>query len=131
MFDRSRRAYRFIAAEHDERRKAALMRTLSVREAELEAVLGRQERHDALARYVGAEIRDQMAQVIFFLGADGAVGEKYVGALARQTPYRVIRVDPRVHALARRELSARRTQLRREHRLAGTESGQKIGNGHV
>ena len=39
-----------------------------------------------------------MAQVVFFLRADGAVGDHDAHVVARQRPDRVIGVDPRVHA---------------------------------
>ena len=66
------------------------------------------------ARHVLAEIGHEMAQVVFFLRADGAVGQEHERALPRQPPDGVVRVDPRVHALAGRELGARRPQLRAE-----------------
>ena len=69
-----------------------------------------------------------MAQVVFFLGADGAVGQEDEGALPREPPHRVIGVDPRVHALARRELGPRRPQFGREDGRAGAKGGQEIGN---
>ena len=77
-----------------------------------------------------AEIGHQMAEVVFLLRADRAVGEKHERVLARQPPDGVIRVDPRVHAVARRELGARGTQLRGEHRRAGAKRGEKIDGGH-
>jgi len=88
-----------------------LLRALGVRQAIRERVLRRQKRHDALARHVPAEIRDEMPQVVFLRQADRAVGEEDVGALARQPPHRVVRVDPRVHALVGGELRPRRPQL--------------------
>ena len=118
VLDAARRAHRFVAAEHDQRRKAVLMRALGVRQAVLERMLRRDERHDALARHVVAEIDHEMAEVVFFLGAHRAVREHDERALPRETADRVIRIDPRVHAFARRQLRARRPQLRREHRAA-------------
>ena len=126
VLDRPRRADRLVAAEHDERRKPALMRPVGVRQAVLDRVLRRQERDDALARHVAAEIGDEMPQVVFFGRADRAVGEEHERALARQPPDRVIGVDPRVHALRGRELGARRPQLRGKHGRTGTEGCEKI-----
>src|SRR5207253_10678830 len=76
--------------------------------------------------HVVAEVRDEMPQVVFLLGADGAVGEEHEGALARQPPDRMVRIDPRVHALRGRELRAWRTQFGAEHRRAGSKCRQKI-----
>src|SRR5439155_794449 len=53
-------------------------------------------------------------QVVFFAQADGAVGEEHERAAPGQPADRVIRVNPRVHAGRRRELRARRAQLRRD-----------------
>ena len=64
-----------------------------------------------------------MAQVVFLLRADGAVGEKHERVLPRQPPDGVIGVDPRVHALAGCELGARRPQLCGEHGRAGAKRG--------
>ncbi len=71
-----------------------------------------------------------MAQIVFFLGADGAVGQKDERPLARESADRVVGVDPRIHAFARRELGARRTELRRKNRRAAAQGGQEIG-GHA
>ena len=56
-----------------------------------------------------------MAEVVLFLHANRAVGEEHVRALPRQPLDGVIRVDPRIHALVRRQFRARRTQLRCKH----------------
>ena len=122
MLDRSGSADRPVAAEHDQRGKPVLARALGVRQAVFERMLRRQKRHDARARDVLAEIGHEMAQVVFFLRTDGAVGEKHERVLPRQASDGVIGVDPRVHALAGGELGARRTQLRREHGRAANEA---------
>ena len=126
MFDASRRADALVAAEHDQRREAALVRALGVGQAVLERVLRGQERHDALARHVVAEIRHEMAEVVFLLRADGAVGEEHERASAREPLHGVVGVDPRIHALARRELGPRRPQFGCEHRRAGAKGGDEI-----
>ena len=51
-----------------------------------------------------AEIGDEVAQVVFFLRADGAVGDHDAHVVARQRSDRVIGVDPRIHAFAGFEL---------------------------
>src|SRR5439155_3971458 len=106
VLDAPRDADALIAAEHDERLKPVLVRAVGIRQAVLERMFRRQDRHDVLARCVAAEIDDEVPQIVFFALADGAVGEKYERALPRQPPDRVVRVDPRVHALAGLELGA-------------------------
>ena len=124
----SRRADRPIAAEHDERAEALLPGALGIGQAELERVLRREERHDAIARHVGAEIDDQVAQVVFFARADGAVGEEHERPAAHEAADRVIRVDPRVHAGRRVELRARRPQLDRQPREPSARSACTSGD---
>src|SRR5262249_18742930 len=106
--------------------KPALARAVRVRQAVIDRVLGGQERHDALARDVAAEVRDEMAEIVFLIGADGAVGQKHVRALPGEPAHRVIGIDPRVHALGERELGARRPQLGREDGGGGTKGCQQI-----
>src|SRR5262245_44747798 len=77
VLDTSGRTNRAIAAEDDERAEALLPGALGITETELERMLCREERHHAIARHVGAEIDDQMPQVLLFVRADGAVREKY------------------------------------------------------
>ena len=103
-----------------------LLRPLGVRQAVLERVLRSQKRDDALARNIEPEIRDEMAEVVFLLCADGVVGEEDEGPLARQAPDGVIGVDPGIHALGRGELRARRSELGREDRRAGSEGCEKV-----
>src|SRR5262249_29178272 len=76
MRQRTRRSDRLVAAEDDEGGKPVLLSALGIRDAILERVLRRQEGHDALARHIASEIRDEMTQVVFLLRTDGAVGEK-------------------------------------------------------
>ena len=72
---------RLVAAEDDQRREAALVRAFGVRQAVLDAVFRRQKRHDALARHVGAQIDDEVPEVVLLVRADGAVGEEDERAL--------------------------------------------------
>src|SRR5207247_4046526 len=97
MLDGPRNADRFVPAEHDERREPVLVSALRIRQAVLERMLRGQKRDDALARDVGAEIEDEMAEIVLFLHADRAVGQEHERALPRQPLDGVIRVDPRVH----------------------------------
>jgi hypothetical protein len=109
-----RRSDRFVPAEHDERREPLLDRPVGVGEAILERVLARQERHDACARHVGAEIRDEVPEVVLFPQADRAVGDEDERAAAHEAAHRMVRVDPRIDARRRSELGARRAQLGRD-----------------
>ena len=121
MLDGARRADGLVAAEHHKRRKAFLMRALRVRQTVLERMLRCQKRRDPVARHVVAEIRDEVAQVVLFLRADGAVGEEDERALPRQPAHRVVGVDPRVHSLRVRQLRPRRPQFRRKDGGAGAK----------
>ena len=80
-----------------------------------------QIRRDSVARHVVTEIRDKVSQVVLFLRADGAVGEEDERALPRQPAHGVIRVDPRVHSLGRRQLRPWRPQLGRKDRRSGAK----------
>ena len=111
MFHASRRSHRPVAAEHDQRPEALLPGALGVRQAELHRVLRRQERHDVVARHVGAQIDDEMAQVVFFARADRAVGQEHERLIAHEAADRVVGVDPGVHAGGGVEFGARRAQL--------------------
>ena len=76
VLDASRRPDVLVAAEHDERLEAVLPRAIRVGQAVLRRVLAGQKRDDVRARHVAAEIDDEMAEVVFLLEADGAVGEE-------------------------------------------------------
>ena len=89
-----------IAAEDDERAEAFVPGALGVRETELERMLRREERHDAIARHVGPEIDDEVPEVLLFVRADGAVGQEHERPAAHEAAHRMVRVDPRVHAAA-------------------------------
>ena len=84
---------------------------IGIRQAELERMLGGEKRDDLVAADGVAEVGDEMAQVVFFLRADGAVGDHDAHVMARQRSDRVVGVDPRVHAFGRFELRPRGTEL--------------------
>ena len=77
-------------------------------------MFGGQKRHDPVVRHVATEIRDQVAEVVFLLRADGAVGQEHECALTREAADGMIGVYPRVHAFARRQLGPRRPQFGRD-----------------
>ena len=105
-----------IAAEDHERLEAVLPRAIGVRQAVRFRVLARQERHDVRSRDIGAEVRDEMTQVVLLAESNRAVGEEDEPSFARQSAHRVIGIDPGVHARRGRELRSRRTQLGGDHR---------------
>jgi hypothetical protein len=116
-----------VSAEHDERREAVLARALGVREAVLQRVLGRQERHDPLARRVDAEVDDEMPQVVLLRGAHRAVGQEDERPAPRQAPHRMVRVDPRIHALRAPQLGLAAAEARRRRRGRRSESMHEVG----
>ena len=89
---------------------------LGVGQAELERVLGRQERHHTIARHIRPEIDHEMPQVVFFARADGAVGEEHERLAPDQAADRMIRVDPRIASGGGIQLRARRPKLDRHER---------------
>ena len=123
--DTTRPAQASVAAKHDERGKALLPRLLRVAQAEVERVLGRQERNDQLPGHVGTEVRDEMPKIVLLLLPDGAVGEKDGDVLFRQRTHRVVRVNPGVHAFERPELRTRRPEFRRDHGSCGLQCFQE------
>jgi hypothetical protein len=74
-------------------------------------VLRGEKGNDARARHRLAEIRDQVAEVVLFLSAHGAVGEHHAHVLPRDRADGVIEVDPGVDAFARSELRPRGRSL--------------------
>jgi hypothetical protein len=103
-----------------------LLRAFRVREAVVGRVLAGEKRHDAIARHVLAEVRDEMPEVVFLARPYGAVGEEDERAGARQPADRVIGVDPRVHALAGGELGPGRPQLRRDDALGRVQRFDEV-----
>ena len=112
MFDRAGRPDRLVAPEHDQRRESVLVRALRVRETVLDRVLGREKGDDPFARNVSTEVRHEMAEIVFFLRTDRAVGQEHECTLTAQAAHGVIGVDPCVHALVRCQFGPRRPQLR-------------------
>ena len=103
-----------VAAEHDERLKLVMRDLIGVAETELAASASSVRNGTTCARATfGAEVGDEVAQVVFFLRADGAVGDHHPHVLPRERSDRVIGVDPGVDALARLQLRPRRPQLDR------------------
>src|SRR5919106_1710299 len=82
MLDAARPPERPVAAEDDERREPVLPRLFGIAQTEIERMLRREERDDAIARQIAAEIGHQVPQVVLFLGAHGAVGQEYRDILA-------------------------------------------------
>ena len=111
MFNATGRPDALVAPEHDERLEAVIACPIGIRKAVIDPVFARQERDDTGSRHVGAEIDDQMPQVVFFFRPDGAVGEKHDGPAARQAADGVIRINPRVTARRCFQFSARWTKL--------------------
>ena len=111
VLERSGPADMLVAAEHDERRKAVVHGLIRIGEAELQRMLGREKRDDLVAADGVAEVGDEMAQVVFFLRADRAIGHHDAHVVPRQRSNGVVGVDPRVHALCRFELRPGRAEL--------------------
>jgi len=104
MLHRARSSDVLVAPEDDQRRKGVLHDLVGVRQAELNRVLGRQERHHAAARHVGTQVVHQVAEVVLLLGAHGAVGHQDTHALTDEAPDGVVGVDPGIDAGRRFEL---------------------------
>jgi hypothetical protein len=64
-----------------------------------------------VAGYVGAQVDDQVAEVVFLARADGTVGQEDEGTVADESAHRVVRVDPRVSSGGRVELRAWRPEF--------------------
>src|SRR5439155_20697596 len=126
MFDRAGRPDRLVAPEHDQRRESVLVRALRVRETVLDRVLGREKGDDPFARNVSTEVRHEMAEIVFFLRTDRAVGQEHECTLTAQAAYGVVGVDPCVHALARCQFGPRRPQLRCNDGGTGSEGCEEI-----
>ena len=64
-----------------------------------------------IARHVGAEVDDEVAEVVLLTGADGAVGEEHERLATDEAGNGVIGVDPGVDAGRRVQLRARGPEL--------------------
>ena len=80
-------------------------------------------------RHVRPEVRHQMAKVVLLFRANRAVGEEDKRSLSSEPADGVVRVDPRVHPLGRRELGARRPELGADDGGVGTQGGQEDPKG--
>jgi len=120
VLDAARHAERAVPPEHDKRGKTVLPRTLRIRNAVAERMLAREERHDPLPRHIGAEVRDEVSEVVFLRATHGAVGQEHVRAALRESADGVVGVDPGVHPLRTCQFRKRRTQFRSNH-SAGAE----------
>ena len=116
-----------VAAEHDERLEAVLLRAFRVGNAVVHRVLARQERDHLRPRHVAAQIDDQVPEVVLLLRSDGAVGEEDERAVARQAADGVIGIDPGIHARCRLELGPRRAELGGDDGMAGAQRVEKRG----
>jgi hypothetical protein len=110
-----------VAAQHDQRLEVVVPCALGVGEAVLERVLRRQKRHHQVARDAGAEVGDQVPEVVLLLQPDGAVGEKDRDAPPREATDCVVGVNPRVHALRSGQLRSRGPKLRGDDRRVRDE----------
>ena len=84
VFDTSRRSDVAIAAEHHQGLEAVLTGAIGVGQTVLFAVLAGQERNDVRSRHVGAEIRDEVPEIVFFAQSDRAVRQEHELALPGQ-----------------------------------------------
>ncbi len=91
-------------------------------------MLAREERHDPFAWHVGAEVRDQVPEVVFLGCADRAVGQEHVRAALREPADGVVGVDPGVHPLGPRQFRQRRTQFRSDHPAGAEQRIEKRWN---
>ena len=120
-----------VTTQNDQSRKTVLPRLLGVAQAEVERVLGREERDDAVARHVGSQVRDQMTQVVLFLQSDSAVRQEHSDVLLRQCPHGMVGIDPGVHALERSQFGSRRSKFGGNHGLPGLQSAEeRHASGH-
>ena len=106
-----------------------LVRPLGVGETVFERMLRGQERDNPLARHIETEIGDEMPEIVFFLRADGVVGQKHEGPSTGETSDCVVGVDPGIHSLVCRERRTRRTEFGGKDRGVGPQGGEKVGSG--
>ena len=112
MLHAASRTDALVSSENHERFETVIACPIRIGQTVVERMLAREERHDARARDIGTKIDHEMPKVVFFLQSDGAIGEKHERSRPRETPDRVVGIDPRVAAGGRLELGARRTELR-------------------
>ena len=120
VLDRARHADALVAAEHDERRKtrsgARVRRTTGSTRVDASTS------GTARCARAGTSLPRLMTRCRRLSSSSAPTAlsvRKHERALPRQPPDGVIGVDPRIHALGRGELGARRPQFRREHRRTG------------
>ena len=98
---------------------------LGIGEAIVERMLGREKRNDPITRDILTQIVHEVPQVVFFLRADSAVGEKDLDVQPCQAADRMVHVNPRIHAFDRSQLCSGRPQLRRNHVAVAAKSVEK------
>ena len=107
MLDAPRAPEVLVAAEHDQRLEAVMGRLVGVAETEVERMLAGEERHDVGGGDIGAEVGDQMAQVVLLLRAHRTVGDHHPHVLPRQPSDGVVDVNPCVDVFVRLQLRPR------------------------
>jgi hypothetical protein len=106
-----------IAPEHHERTEPLGPGAFGIGQAEVERVFGREKWHDTIPRHVGSEIDDQVAEIVFFARANGAVREEDERAVTDESPHGMMRVDPRVASRCGVQLRPGRTEFDGENRF--------------
>ena len=81
-----------------------------------------------VARHIGAEVDDEMAEVVLLARSDGAVGQEHVRVRTNESANRVVRVDPGVASRRRIELGPWRAQFDRENVVLPECVGQARGH---
>ena len=109
--DAAARADSGVSPKHDQRSEPMLPGTVGVVEVVVKRVLRRQKRDDSIPRRIVSEISDEMAQVVFLVLSDGAIGEKNVCVVLCESTNGVVRIDPGFDSSGRIEFGARRPKL--------------------
>jgi hypothetical protein len=73
MLHAPRSSHRAIPTENDECGKAMVARPFGVGQTITERVFARQERHDMVTWHVGAQVRDEVPEVVLLGRADRAI----------------------------------------------------------
>jgi hypothetical protein len=84
MLDAARAADMLVAAEDDHRFKTVMRGLVGVSKAELQRVLGGEERNDMRSCQFRSEVGDEVSQVVFLLCANRAIRDHHAYVLPRE-----------------------------------------------
>ena len=114
VFDASRTTDMLVPAKYDDRREAVVRCLVGIPKAELQRVLGGEERDDVRSCQLRPEVGDEVSQVVLLLRPNRAIRNHHAHVLSRERSHRMVGVDPCIDPFRRLKLRPGRTELDRD-----------------